>query len=150
MSAARTMNAARSNWPGLGTFRSLLAGLWLCIAVAEPAAAVSPALSGGVFLPEQANEARQVAQRACKPLVVHVVPNARVGMEEVVGFYQPGGELPREVLDRVVIVILPRDRYWKFAAELGINDAGGMRTLSPYSLDTLDAGSVTTCRAGFI
>ena len=119
-------------------------------AAAHAALAAAPSAAGHVFLPNQANQARELAQTMCKPLVVHVVPNSSVGYTQMLEFYGAGGEMPPEVLDRVIIVILPRDRYAKFSSELGITDAGGMRTISPFSLDTMDASSVTTCRAGFV
>jgi len=103
-----------------------------------------------VFLPHQANEARRLAQEQCKPLVVHVVPNSSVGVKQVGEFYGRFGAIPKDVLDKVVIVVLPGDRYGRFASQLGITDAGGLRTISAYDLDALDARSVTTCRAGFI
>jgi len=124
--------------------------LLLAALIASPVRAAAPDLSPSVYAPDRAKQARDAAKTGCRPLVVHVVPNSRIGVQEVLEFYQPGGEIPADLLARVVIVILPRDRYAKFATELGITDAGGMRTISAYSLDTLDAAGVTTCRAGFV
>lgn len=128
----------------------LCAAIFLVIAFPSTARAADcpPVIS--IYLPQDAADARRRAQEQCKPLVVHVVPNSRVGVEQAYEFYGRFGKISKEVLDKVVIVLLPRDRYAKFAAQLGINDAGGLRTISAYDLDTLDSKSVATCRAGFI
>jgi hypothetical protein len=125
--------------------------VWVSWPVLPAPAATRPGqLSPSVFLPERADEARATAQRYCKPLVVHVLSDSQLGVEQLYNYYGSLSGVSPAVLERVVIAVIPRERYAGFARQLGISDAGGLRTISPYELNTLDAQSVTTCRAGFI
>ena len=122
--------------------------IWFSLSSQSPAAA--KANEQRIFNHDQAEVARKLAQRECKPLVIHVVPNSRHGSDQLRQYYGEFGAVSRSLLEQVVIVVLPQDRYARFAQQLGIRDAGGFRTISAYDLNTLDSRSVTTCRAGFI
>ncbi len=118
---------------------------------ARPAAtqpAVEP--SGRIFTWRQAAQARALARWECKPLVVHFVPDSKLGQDQLDAFYAKPGGVARELLDEVVIVVVPTERYERFAQQLGITAAGGFRTISAYDLGALDERSQPTCRSGFV
>ncbi len=126
----------------------IILSLWLSIN-GQPCA-TAKANEQRIFNHDQADVARKLAQRECKPLVIHVVPNSRLGSDQLRQYYGDFGAIASSLLDQVVIVVLPQDRYARFAQQIGVRDAGGFRTISAYDLNTLDSRSVTTCRAGFI
>ena len=64
-------------------------------------------------------------------------------------YVKPGG-VSRELLEEVVIVVVPTQRFTAFARQLGITAAGGYRTISAYDLSALDEKSQPTCRSGFV
>jgi len=102
-----------------------------------------------VFSYQQAETARQLARRECKPLVVHFLPDSRVGVEQHDAFYSGPHGIARTVLDDVVIVLVPSESFAGFANDLGLRQPGGFRTLSSYDLAPFDEKAVVTCRAGF-
>lgn len=114
---------------------------------ASPGRAEEPAQR--IYLVDQAEAARSHAIRECCPLVLHFIPDNHLGREQITSFYGRSDGVPKEVLDRVVILLLPIDRYREFARDLGIVTAGGYRTISPYHLSPLDVSAKPTCFSGF-
>ncbi|HEY3244246.1 MAG TPA: hypothetical protein VGM03_12945 [Phycisphaerae bacterium] len=103
-----------------------------------------------IFTFREGEEARQLARRECKPLVVHFVPDTKLGSEQLNSFYRGAERIPQSVLDGVIIVAVPSQQYASFAKELGVSGQGGYRTISAYDLSTVDAKSVPTCGSGFM
>ncbi|MHC4067067.1 MAG: hypothetical protein ACYSUQ_01200 [Planctomycetota bacterium] len=103
-----------------------------------------------IYTYREADKARRLARRECRPLVIHFVPDSRVGAGQLESFYKDPKGVSREVLDNVVIVVVPTARYRRFARRLGITGPGGYRTISAYDLSPVDENSVPTCRSGFI
>lgn len=97
-----------------------------------------------MFQHTQAREAQQLAQRECVPLVIHVVTGNSVGMKQVSDFYYGADGIPANVLDRVVILVIPREKYVRFAEQLGVYGTSGLRTISAYDLSFFDDQSTTT------
>jgi len=97
----------------------------------------------------QAEEARRLARRECKPLVVHFIPDTDVGVRQLEEFYAGPDRIPTEVLGAVVIVVVPTEKFAAFARDLGLTTPGGYRTLSGYDLAPFDERAVATCRTGF-
>jgi len=122
---------------------STLAAL-LISAFAWPAVAGQPHYR--VYNDDQAPEALRVAQRECKPLVLHFVPTEKDAANQRREYYGPHSPIPREDLERMVVVIIPKDRYPDFARQMGIQDAGGIRTVSPYEFTFTDRWSLTTVK----
>ncbi|MCB9850813.1 MAG: hypothetical protein H6817_08925 [Phycisphaerales bacterium] len=112
------------------------------------ATGATPAFAGQpryrVYKHNQAQRAVEEAQRRCKPLIVHIVPNERDGAGQIQEYYGPRSRIPRYELDRVVVVVIPRDRYEAFAESLGVHEAGGMRALDPYDFSFTDGWGITT------
>ncbi len=106
--------------------------------------------SGRIFTYKNAEKARRLARWECKPLVVHFVPDTKLGADQLDAFYAKAGGVPRELLDEVVIVVVPTGRFRGFARQLGITGDGGYRTISAYDLGALDDKSQPTCRSGFV
>ncbi len=106
--------------------------------------------SGRIFTYKNAEKARRLARWECKPLVVHFVPDTKLGADQLNAFYAKPGGVPRELLDEVVIVVVPTERFRGFARQLGITGEGGYRTISAYDLSALDDKSQPTCRSGFV
>ena len=117
-----------------------------------PGAASQPATgpSGRIFSYKNGEKARRLARWECKPLVVHFVPDTKLGSDQLNAFYAKPGGVPRELLDEVVIVVVPTGRFRRFARQLGITGDGGYRTISAYDLGALDDRSQPTCRSGFV
>ncbi|HRX87747.1 MAG TPA: hypothetical protein P5572_22190 [Phycisphaerae bacterium] len=113
------------------------------LAMAVPALAYKPYR---VYTHDQAQQAMRVAQLECKPLVLHFVPTAAQVDEQIRAYYSIRSPISRYDLDRVIVVVIPRDRYPDFADSMGIDDAGGLRTVSPYALNGTDRFSLTTAR----
>jgi hypothetical protein len=103
-----------------------------------------------IFTFREGEEARQVARRECKPLVVHFVPDTKLGSDQLTSFYRGPERIPQSVLDSVIIVAVPSQQYSAFAKELGVSGQGGYRTISAYDLSTVDSKSVPTCGSGFM
>ncbi len=125
----------------------------LAVVAVVAAAAATPAdtePSGRIFSWRQAERARQLARDECKPLVVHFVPDNTLGAKQLDSFYVTPGGVPRELLDEVVIVVAPIDRFRRFAGQLGVTGAGGYRTISAYDLSPVDEKSQPTCRSGYV
>ncbi len=112
--------------------------------------AVSAETNRRIFTFREGEQARQLAQRECKPLVVHFVPNNKTGGDQLTSFYAGSKAVPKSVLERVVIVAVPIEQYRGFAQQLGVTGAGGYRAISSYDLSTLDEKSQPTCRSGFV
>ncbi len=106
--------------------------------------------SGRIFSYKNGEKARRLARWECKPLVVHFVPDTKLGADQLDAFYAKPGGVPRELLDEVVIVVVPTERFRRFARQLGITGDGGYRTISAYDLGALDDRSQPTCRSGFV
>ena len=106
--------------------------------------------SGRIFSYKNAEKARRLARWECKPLVVHFVPDTKLGADQLNAFYAKDGAVPRALLDKVVIVVVPTERFRGFARQLGITGDGGYRTISAYDLSALDDRSQPTCRSGFV
>ena len=103
-----------------------------------------------VFPYQQADKARQVARDQCKPLILHFVPDSKLGGEQLVAFYRGPNRVSDKVLEKVVIVALPTGKFARFAKQFGITDKGGYRTISAYDLGVLDKKSQGTIRSGFV
>jgi|GEM_PF-1661129 len=103
-----------------------------------------------IFSYRNAEKARRLARWECKPLVVHFVPDTKLGADQLNAFYARDGGVPRSLLDKVVIVVVPTERFRGFARQLGITGDGGYRTISAYDLSALDDQSQPTCRSGFV
>jgi hypothetical protein len=102
-----------------------------------------------IFTYREGEQARQVARRECKPLVVHFVPDTKLGSDQLNSFYRGPERIPQSILDGVVIVAVPTQQYSSFAKQLGVSGQGGFRTISAYDLSTVDEKSVPTCGSGF-
>lgn len=102
-----------------------------------------------IYFVDQAEAARSHAIRECCPLVLHFIPDNNVGREQITSFYTRSDGVPKDVLDTVVILLLPIDRYREFALDLGVVSAGGYRTISPYHLSPMDSFAKPTCFSGF-
>ena len=102
-----------------------------------------------IFTYQEAEAARALAQRECKPLVLHFLPDSDVGAKQLEEFYGGKHRVPDRILEQIVIVLLPVERFQKFARELGVTGPGGMRTISAFDLGPMDAASTPTCHAGF-
>jgi hypothetical protein len=103
-----------------------------------------------IFTYREGEQARQVAQQECKPLVVHFVQNNVTGGEPLNSFYAGSDSVPKSLLAKVVIVAVPIEQYRAFAQQLGVTGPGGYRAISAYDLSTLDEKSQPTCRSGFV
>ncbi len=103
-----------------------------------------------IFPYQQADEARQLARDQCKPLTLHFVPDNKLGADQLVAFYKGPTRVTDEILEKVVIVALPTEKFAKFAKEYGITEKGGYRTISPYDLGVFERESVGTVRSGFV
>ncbi|HUU86105.1 MAG TPA: hypothetical protein VM243_21620 [Phycisphaerae bacterium] len=103
-----------------------------------------------IFTYYKAEQARQLARKECRPLVIHFVPDSQLGAEQLHSFYNDEDGIPDDVLERVVIVAVPREKYAGFARKLGVTEAGGYRTVSAFDLTTFDEQAVPTYRSGFI
>ncbi len=132
----------------------ICSGLGFLIAAADVIAAgpVRP----NYFTHRQAKQAQRIAQDECKPLVLHFLPETPFGRLQVRSYYDSSvGGVSRDVLQQAVVVILPMPRYAGFAAQLGIIEEGGLRTISPFDLVAVDTQSVSTlqtvlrCKPGF-
>lgn len=95
---------------------------------------------------QQAQAALQVAQRECKPLVLHFVPDDAVGAEQTRAYYGAKSPIPRADLERVVVVVIPKSAFPEFAEAMRVDDAGGLRTVSPYEMTFTDRFALTTVR----
>jgi len=111
-------------------------------------AAASPSRKR-IFSYEQADEARLLAQQECKPLVIHFVPDSEVGAKQLDSYYSGTHRVPDDILEGVVIVVVPSERFAKFKQDLGVQGAGGYRTISAYDLSPFGPKSTPTCRSGF-
>ena len=99
-----------------------------------------------VYPYQQADTARRIAIEECKPLVVHFVPDNATGSEQLTSYYRGPNSVPQEILEKVVIVVLPTERFRDFANELGVTGVAGYRTISPYHLSPLGKAAKPTCR----
>ena len=106
--------------------------------------------SGRIFTYKNAEKARRLARWECKPLVVHFVPDTKLGADQLNAYYANEGGVSRDLLEEVVIVVVPTGRFRGFARQLGITGDGGYRTISAYDLGALDDASQPTCRSGFV
>lgn len=105
--------------------------------------------SARIFPYQQAEQARQLAQAECKPLVIHFIPDTKVGASQLNTFYAGKYRVPEDVLNDVVILVVPTDRYAPFARELGVTGPGGFRSVSAYALTPFIQEAVPTCKSGF-
>ncbi len=103
-----------------------------------------------VFTYKQAAKARRLARDECKPLVIHFVPDDRLGGEQIESYYQGHARVLDSILKKVVIIAVPTNRFPRFAQQLGITGPGGYRTISAYDLDVVDEVSFCTVRTGFV
>ena len=122
----------------------------LCRTALTVLAAVSaPTLAGSsptrVFPPDQAEQARQLAIRECKPLVIHFVPDNQIGQEQLSQYYGGPDGIPKDLLQRVVILVLPSDRFREFADDLEVTGPAGYRAISPFHLTPLGRAARPTC-----
>ena len=102
-----------------------------------------------VYPYQRAEKARQLARRECKPLVIHFVPDSQLGAEQLESFYAGRRRVPDAALEKVVVVGVPREKYGRFAQDLGVMSPAGFRTISAYDLSPVDENSVPTVRTGF-
>lgn len=105
--------------------------------------------SARIFPYQQAEQARQLAQTECKPLVIHFIPDSKVGAKQLNSFYDSVYGVSEEVLDSVVVLVVPTNRYASFAKELGVKGQGGFRTVSAYALTPFKEKAIPTCKSGF-
>ena len=117
---------------------------------APPTSRPATGPSGRIFSYKNAEKARRLARWECKPLVVHFVPDTKLGADQLNAFYAKAGGVSRSLLDKVVIIVVPTERFRGFARQLGITGDGGYRTISAYDLGALDDRSQPTCRSGFV
>ncbi len=103
-----------------------------------------------VFTYRNAEEARRMAREQCKPLVLHFLPDTRLGKQQFNSFYWGKSSVRETLLEGVIIVAIPTEKYASLAKRLGIRGAGGYRTVSAYDLSGMDDGAVPTCRSGFV
>ena len=113
-----------------------------------PTMAQASDLSMHVFLYRRADEARQLAQRECKPLVIHFVPDSPLGAEQMKSFYTGKRRVREVVLEKVVIIAVPREKFPLFAQQLGVTSHAGFRTICPYDLRPVDRGAYRTVYDG--
>lgn len=125
---------------------AMLAG-YVLVAVSTPTEALE--LGERIFPYQHAEKARKLARAECKPLVIHFVPDSKLGAAQLSSFYTGDRRVPEAVLEKVVVIGVPRERYAKFAQELGVMSPAGYRTISAYDLSPIDATSVPTVRTGF-
>ena len=116
----------------------------------RPATGPAAGPSGRIFTYKNAEKARRLARWECKPLVVHFVPDTKLGADQLNSFYARPGGVTRELLEEVVIIVVPTERFRGFARQLGVTGEGGYRTISAYDLGALDNRSQPTCRSGFV
>ena len=102
-----------------------------------------------IFPYQQAEKARRLAREECTPLVIHFVPDSKLGAAQLNAFYRGHHRVPDAVLEQVAVIGVPRERYAKFAQDLGVMSPAGYRTISAYDLSPIDSTSVPTVRTGF-
>jgi len=102
-----------------------------------------------VFPYDKDEAARQLARKECKPLVLHFVPDDKVGFQQFQWFYTEKYRVPDDVLDKLVIVVIPSGRYAGLKNQLGVKGPGGFRAISAYDLEPFDTKAAQTCRSGF-
>ena len=122
----------------------------LTLSISCPVAARGSEPASRVFPYQRAEEGRQLARDECKPLVVHFVPDSKLGGDQLAAFYRGPQRVPDALIEQVVIIAVPTESFRRFARELGITGEGGLRTISPYDMTAADQGSVSTIRTGFI
>jgi hypothetical protein len=98
----------------------------------------------GIFRHTVARLALQKARDECKPLVIHVVPTARRGRRQIKEYSGRKSSIPRDVLEGVVVLVVPRDKYPDFVHALGLNTDTGLCSLSPYGLAHDSEGRMET------
>ncbi len=103
-----------------------------------------------VYKYRDAEKARRLARDECRPLVIHFVPDSKLGADQLKAFYAQSTGVPAELLEQVVIVVVPTERFRRFARQLGVTEAGGYRTISAFDLSTVDQESQPTYRSGFV
>lgn len=97
-----------------------------------------------VFSVAQADAARDLAMRECKPLVMHFAYNDEQAGEEMHTFY--GDDVvPPEVLEKVVVVVLSKQAFQQFAEDLGVFGYSGYRSISPFHLTPLSSTKKPKC-----
>ncbi len=94
----------------------------------------------------QAEQAVTAAQDQCKPLFIHVVPDAKSVGRHISRFYGPDSPIPAELLDKVVVLVVSADEYPQLRDWLGIDGKAGTKAISPYDFSSSDFGPVTTTR----
>ena len=124
--------------------RPLVLMFTLAVLVAAVCPAEARSKNPRVFRYRQADKARDLARRENKPLVIHLIPSNANGAKQIRKFYESRGGIPRQVLDRVVVLLLPQEKFAAFAAKLGIQQVGGMRTISPYDLSMYGYSALET------
>jgi hypothetical protein len=102
-----------------------------------------------IFPYTQAEQARRLAQEECKPLVIHFIPNTELGADQLDRYYTGKYRIPDDVLEKLVIVVVPSEQFAKLKQDLGVTGPGGYRTISAYDLAPFDEKSVPTCKSGF-
>jgi hypothetical protein len=110
----------------------------------------APKPADRVFTYRQAEQARLLAQTECKPLVIHFVPDTKLGDEQFESFYRGPEAVPASLLDDVVIVAVPTQKFASLARQLGIGGGGGYRTISAYDLNPMEGEARATVRSGFV
>lgn len=130
------------------TPRRILAAILLVTSAWCPAAARAK-WQDRIFPYDKAETARQLARKECKPLVLHFVPDDEVGFKQFHLFYTERYRVPDELLNKLVIVVIPSRRFAAFKNQLGVKGAGGYRTISAYDLEPFNAKAVQTCHTGF-
>ena len=102
-----------------------------------------------IFPYQQAEQARQLAQTECKPLVIQFIPDSTVGAKQLITFYVGEFSVPDEDLDSVVVLVVPTEQYGPFAKNMGVVGKGGFRSVSAYALTPFKQKAVPTCKSGF-
>lgn len=101
-----------------------------------------------VYQHDETDAAIRAAQYACKPLAIHVIPTVERGSAQIERYYGRQSPIPRHLLDRFVVLVIPKDSHSRLAADLNITEAGGIRVVSPYDLTPVDGWGITTTIEG--
>ena len=103
-----------------------------------------------VYTYRQAEGARLLGQRECRPLVIHFIPDTKLGDKQFESFYRGPKAVPVSLLEKVVIVAVPTQKFAGLARQLGISGPGGYRTISAYDLSPVGEQAQATTRSGFV
>jgi len=128
--------------------RAAVAAGVLALHLLMPPAAAWARAPYRVYRHDETDAAIRAAQIACKPLAIHVIPTVERGSAQIDQYYGRQSPIPRHLLDRFVVLVIPKDSHSRLAADLNITEAGGIRVVSPYDLTPVDGWGITTTIEG--